>query len=68
MSGKLPIRLLWCRRSGQLRTLHEELFERAGGLDYQTLEAHGRRVVRLHIKRGDAAEALQKVFADAISS
>jgi glucose-6-phosphate isomerase len=36
--------------------------------DYQTLEAHGRRVVRLHIKHRDAAEALQKVFADAISS
>ena len=36
--------------------------------DYQTLEAHGRRVVRLHIKRGDAGQVLEKIFAAAISS
>jgi hypothetical protein len=34
--------------------------------DYQTLEAHERRVVRLHIKRGDAAEVLERVFAEAL--
>ena len=36
--------------------------------DYDTLEHHGRRVVRLHIKRGDAAEVLEKVFAEAMAS
>jgi glucose-6-phosphate isomerase len=36
--------------------------------DYQALEAHGRRVVRLHVKRGNPAAVLEKVFADAISS
>ena len=37
--------------------------------DYETLEAHGRRVVRLHVKKGrDAAEVLEAVFAEAISS
>jgi hypothetical protein len=30
MSGELPIRLFLRRRSGQLRTLHEERFEPAG--------------------------------------
>ena len=29
--------------------------------DYETLEAHGRRVVRLHIKRGDAAKCWSAV-------
>jgi hypothetical protein len=36
--------------------------------DYETLEHHGRRVVRLHIKRGDAGEVLGRVFAQAIAS
>ena len=36
--------------------------------DYDTLEQHGRRVVRLHIKRGEAAEVLGKIFAEAIAS
>jgi glucose-6-phosphate isomerase len=37
--------------------------------DYETLEAHGRRVVRLHVKKGrDAAEVLEGIFAEALSS
>lgn len=34
--------------------------------DYQTLAAHGRRVVRLHIRGGDPASAIEQVFAEAL--
>jgi hypothetical protein len=36
--------------------------------DYETLEKHGRRVVRLHLKGGDPAEVLGRIFAEAIAS
>ncbi len=36
--------------------------------DFQTLEAHGRRVVRLHITAADPAAALERVFAEAMRS
>jgi glucose-6-phosphate isomerase len=35
--------------------------------DYQALEAHGRRVVRLHLKHGDAAGALDRLFSEALA-
>ena len=36
--------------------------------DVQALEAHGRRVVRLHFREADAAGAeLQRLFTDALS-
>ena len=45
------------------------MLKRAQALgDYETLEAHGRRVVRLHITRGEPAGVLERVFAEAISS
>ena len=34
--------------------------------DYSALEAHGRRVVRIHIKAPDRAGALERLFAEAI--
>jgi transaldolase/glucose-6-phosphate isomerase len=34
--------------------------------DVETLEAHGRRVVRIHVKSGDAAGVLERLFADAL--
>ena len=34
--------------------------------DYETLEAHGRRVIRIHIKGTDFAEALRRLFAEAL--
>ena len=36
--------------------------------DYQTLEAHGRRVLRVHIKSTDHAGALERLFARALAS
>jgi hypothetical protein len=35
--------------------------------DTQTLEAHGRRTVRIHVKGGDAASAIEKLFAEALA-
>ena len=36
--------------------------------DVQTLQAHGRRVVRLHFKDADRAPAeLQRIFSEALS-
>ena len=34
--------------------------------DFETLEAHGRRVVRLHLTGADPAAALEQVFAEAL--
>ena len=34
--------------------------------DYQTLEAHGRRVVRIHVSGADHAGALERLFAAAL--
>jgi hypothetical protein len=34
--------------------------------DYQTLDAHGRRVVRIHVTGADAAGSLEKLFAAAL--
>lgn len=34
--------------------------------DFQTLEAHGRRVVRIHVTNRDPAGALERLFADAL--
>ena len=34
--------------------------------DYETLEAHGRRVVRLHVTGADAALVLERVFSEAL--
>jgi glucose-6-phosphate isomerase len=34
--------------------------------DYQTLEAHGRRVIRIHLDGEDAAESIERVFAEAL--
>jgi transaldolase/glucose-6-phosphate isomerase len=34
--------------------------------DVQTLEAHGRRVVRLHLKQGEPEAAIARLFADAL--
>lgn len=36
--------------------------------DVQTLEAHGRRVVRLHLKQGEPEAAIARLFADALRS
>ena len=35
--------------------------------DFQTLEAHGRRVVRIHVTGEDPAGALERLFAEALS-
>jgi glucose-6-phosphate isomerase len=35
--------------------------------DFQTLEAHGRRVVRIHLTGGDPAEAITSLFAEALT-
>jgi hypothetical protein len=35
--------------------------------DFEALEAHGRRVVRLHITAANPAEALERVFAEALA-
>jgi glucose-6-phosphate isomerase len=35
--------------------------------DVQTLEAHGRRVVHLHLKHGEAEAAIARLFADALT-
>ena len=34
--------------------------------DFQTLEAHGRRVARIHVRSGNPAGALQALFAEAL--
>jgi hypothetical protein len=34
--------------------------------DYETLQAHGRRVVRLHLPAAGAAAAIQQIFAEAL--
>ncbi len=34
--------------------------------DFETLEAHGRRVVRIHVKAGDHAAVVERVFAEAL--
>jgi glucose-6-phosphate isomerase len=34
--------------------------------DYQTLQAHGRRVVRIHVTQRDYGSALERLFADAV--
>jgi transaldolase/glucose-6-phosphate isomerase len=36
--------------------------------DFQTLEAHGRRVIRIHVKSADAAGALERLFASALAA
>jgi glucose-6-phosphate isomerase len=36
--------------------------------DYGTLEHHGRRVVRLHVKAGDAGEVLGRIFGEVLAS
>jgi glucose-6-phosphate isomerase len=35
--------------------------------DYQTLETHGRRVVRIHVRGEDPGMALEQLFADALA-
>ena len=43
------------------------ILKRAQALgDVETLEAHGRRVVRIHIKTGDPAGAIESLFAEAL--
>ena len=43
------------------------ILKRAQALgDFDTLESHGRRVVRIHVKAGDPASALGRLFADAL--
>jgi glucose-6-phosphate isomerase len=43
------------------------ILKRAQALgDFQTLEAHGRRVVRFHVKVADAAGAIERLFAEAL--
>ncbi|MGH9370634.1 MAG: glucose-6-phosphate isomerase [Vicinamibacterales bacterium] len=34
--------------------------------DFQTLEAHGRRVIRIHLSGSDPAAALERLFAEAL--
>ena len=43
------------------------ILKRAQALgDYETLAAHGRRVVRIHISAGEPADVLERLFADAM--
>ena len=43
------------------------ILKRAQALgDFDTLEAHGRRVVRIHVKAGDHAAVVERVFAEAL--
>ena len=43
------------------------ILKRAQALgDVETLEAHGRRVIRLHVKQADANTAIVKLFAAAL--
>ena len=43
------------------------ILKRAQALgDFDTLEAHGRRVVRIHVKAGDHAAVVERVFAQAL--
>jgi len=44
------------------------MLKRAQALgDFQTLEAHGRRVVRIHVTGSDPAGALERLFAEGLS-
>jgi glucose-6-phosphate isomerase len=43
------------------------VLKRAQGLgDYETLEAHGRRVLRIHIRGDNPAGAIERLFAEAL--